>query len=80
MDYNGWYDLDSKDFKYLQDIVFVGAMLPPTGGRNNVTLRCLRHFHLLYATQFETESLNRIFSCFINYFVESLSISYQKIV
>ena len=49
MDYGGWYDLETKEFKYLQDIVFITAMLPPTGGRNNVTLRCLRHFHLLYA-------------------------------
>lgn len=50
MDYGGWYDLESKEFKHLQDIVFIGAMLPPTGGRNSVTLRLLRHFHLIYAT------------------------------
>jgi len=33
----GWYDLESKEWKYLCDIIMVASMLPPTGGRNVVT-------------------------------------------
>jgi hypothetical protein len=29
MDTSGWYDLETKEFKYLQDMVFITAMLPP---------------------------------------------------
>jgi len=30
MDEGGWYDLDSLEFKYLEDITFVAAMGPPS--------------------------------------------------
>ena len=48
MDTGGWYDLDTKEWKNLMDITFIASMLPPTGGRNVVTMRYLRHFSLLY--------------------------------
>jgi len=48
MDYGGWYDLETREFKYLQDITFVAAMPPPGGGRNTLTMRYLRHYALLY--------------------------------
>jgi len=48
MDYGGWFDLETKDFKYLCDIIFLGAMQPPGGGRNTITRRYLRHYALLY--------------------------------
>ncbi|EGR33592.1 hypothetical protein IMG5_048340 [Ichthyophthirius multifiliis] len=41
MDNMGWYDLQDKTWKFLNDIIFITAMLPPTGGRNSVTLRIL---------------------------------------
>lgn len=28
MEMNGWYDLDTKDFKYICDITFLGAIHP----------------------------------------------------
>ena len=30
MDNKGWYDLDNKEFKYLEDFTIVGAMGPPS--------------------------------------------------
>jgi dynein heavy chain len=48
MDTGGWYDLETKDMKYLCSINFVAAMLPATGGRNVVTMRYLRHYNLIY--------------------------------
>ena len=58
----GWYDLETKEWKHLCDITFIASMLPPTGGRNVVTMRYLRHFMLLYVEPFEADSLVRIFS------------------
>lgn len=37
MDIGGWYDLESKELKTLQDIVFIAAMGPPSQGRNSIT-------------------------------------------
>ncbi|EGR32288.1 hypothetical protein IMG5_089580 [Ichthyophthirius multifiliis] len=66
MDEGGWYDLENKDWKVLQDIIFVAAMLP--GGQNVVTGRYLRHFNLLYVQPFDEESLVRIFSCVMEWY------------
>ena len=30
MDEGGWYDLETFEFKYLEDITFVAAMGPPS--------------------------------------------------
>ncbi len=30
MDENGWYDLDSMEWKYLDNIIFLSAMGPPS--------------------------------------------------
>jgi len=30
MDEGGWYDLETLEFKYLEDITFVAAMGPPS--------------------------------------------------
>jgi len=59
MDTNGWYDLENKEFKYLEDIVFIGAMLP----RHQITTRFLRHFRLLYTPTLNNDCLHRIFGC-----------------
>jgi hypothetical protein len=29
MDQNGWYDIDTKEFKALEDMTFVAALRPP---------------------------------------------------
>jgi len=68
MDNMGWYDLDTKEWKYLQDIIFITAMLPPTGGRNTVSLRYMRHYNLMYVEPFENESLFRIFSNILEWY------------
>ena len=80
MDYSGWYDLESKEFKYLCDIVFIGAMLPPVGGRNSVTLRYLRHFQLLYVQPFEADSLKRIFGNVLEWYFMNLSSTLPKAI
>lgn len=43
-------------------------MLPPTGGRNAVTMRYLRHFNLLYVEPFDHQSLFLIFSTVLDWY------------
>lgn len=68
MDEGGWYDLETKEWKHLQDIIFICAMLPPSGGGNTVTMRYLRHFNLLYVQAFDEDSLLRIFNNIIEWY------------
>jgi dynein heavy chain len=75
MDNMGWYDLDTKEWKYLCDIITIGSMLPPTGGRNVVSMRYLRHFQLLYVEPFEGDSLIRIFSNILEWYFETQTVN-----
>jgi dynein heavy chain len=72
MDNGGWYDLETKEFKYLCGINFVAAMLPPIGGRNVVTMRYIRHFNLVYVEPFDGESLIKIFSTVLEWYFTNL--------
>ncbi|KAJ9575541.1 hypothetical protein L9F63_007611, partial [Diploptera punctata] len=57
-----WYDRRNiGEFRTIVDVNFVGAMGPPGGGRNPVTLRLLRHFHYLAFTELENSSKLCIF-------------------
>ena len=62
MDTGGWYDIETKEWKFLQDMILIGAMQPPGGGRSVITRRLLRHFALLFILPFDRESLSRIFT------------------
>ena len=68
MDYNGWYDLETKEFRRSNDIQFVAAMGPPSGGRNHVTQRYMRHYNKFYMTPFDTESMSQIFTSIVRWF------------
>ena len=61
MDHDGWYDLKDCTFRELVDIQFVAAMGPPGGGRNPVTQRYVRHFNLIWMTDYSGASLEGIF-------------------
>ncbi|EFJ49499.1 flagellar inner dynein arm heavy chain 11 [Volvox carteri f. nagariensis] len=61
MDHSGWYDRRDNSFRKLVDLQFLAAMGPPGGGRNPVTNRYLRHFHVVHATEFDAASLKQIF-------------------
>ena len=60
MDYNGWYEIDTKEknFRYVTNVTFVGA-LPNYDSRN---LRYLRHFNILYTERIEEKELTHIFT------------------
>ena len=62
MDFGGWYDLETKEWKSFLDMIFVGAMGPPSAGRNTITNRYARHFMVQYAEPFSSNSLQKIFA------------------
>ena len=70
MDHKGWYDRRELTFRQLVDIQFVAAMGPPGGGRNGITNRYARHFSVLSVTEFETDTLNLIFSVLMDWWVK----------
>lgn len=55
IDNGGWYDNveKSRPFRTLNDIIFMGAMGPPSGGRNQITPRFQRHLHFLSFTELD---------------------------
>ncbi|KAJ3217583.1 Dynein heavy chain 7, axonemal [Dinochytrium kinnereticum] len=61
MDHDGWYNLTDNSMQEFVDIQFIGAMGPPGGGRNPVTSRFLRHFNTISMTNFDDQTLGRIF-------------------
>ena len=42
LDQGGWYDIDTNDWKFLEDLNFVAAMGSPSSGRNPISLRTSR--------------------------------------
>ncbi|KAJ8667915.1 hypothetical protein QAD02_009578 [Eretmocerus hayati] len=62
MDFRGWYDRkEIGDFRAIEDVNFICAMAPPSGGRNPVTERLLRHFHFIAFPEMEDQTKIRIF-------------------
>jgi len=54
LDYGGWYDRKSLEYKTIADIQFVAAM---GVGREPVSNRLLRHFNIVYLNEMSDETL-----------------------
>ena len=71
-DNNGWYDLKEKTWRNIVDTSLIAAMGPPGGGRNDITPRLLRHFNLLCFSEFDDNTLKRIFSTIVQWHFQGL--------
>lgn len=69
IDQGGFYDRKKLFFKAIQDVQFVSACAPPGGGRNKVTPRLLRQFHMIWQPQLSEKSLKTIFSSILSGFL-----------
>jgi dynein heavy chain len=58
----GFYDVNKLFYKNVKDLVCIAACAPPGGGRNDVTPRLLRQFHMLWLTSLSTEVMSGIFT------------------
>merc|ERR1719310_1938680 len=58
----GFYNLDKPgEFKFIVDLLVLGAMLHPGAGKNDIPNRAKRHFHVMNVTLPSAASINMIF-------------------
>ena len=62
IDQGGFYDREKLFFKNVASCVYAGACAPPGGGRNEVSPRLLRHYHMIWVTSLAGSSMARIFT------------------
>ncbi|XP_014239722.1 dynein heavy chain 1, axonemal-like isoform X2 [Cimex lectularius] len=73
MDFGGWYDTKIVGaFKHVDDMCLIGAMGPPGGGRNKISERLVRHFHLLAYPEFSHNCRKIIFGTILNYWMANM--------
>jgi dynein heavy chain len=62
LDHGHWYDKKDTTRLDLIDVVFVSAMGPPGGGRNNITGRLTRHLNVIGVESFDDLTMTKIFT------------------
>ncbi|XP_018339413.1 PREDICTED: dynein heavy chain 1, axonemal-like isoform X2 [Trachymyrmex septentrionalis] len=73
MDFNGWYDKRKiGSFRLIEDVNFVAAMGPPGGGRNPITARLLRHFHIIAFPEMQDDAKSHIFKTILDSWMSNI--------
>ncbi|MEE6497717.1 hypothetical protein FKM82_002819 [Ascaphus truei] len=61
IDHGHWYSRKDTSRLDIVDVLFVSAMGPPGGGRNDITGRFTRHLNIVSINAFDDETLTKIF-------------------
>ncbi|XP_040928837.1 dynein axonemal heavy chain 3 isoform X2 [Betta splendens] len=62
IDHHHWYDKKDTSRLHVVDLLFMAAMGPPGGGKNDITGRFTRHLNVISIDCFDDETLTKIFS------------------
>ncbi|KAM7373014.1 hypothetical protein PAMP_007900 [Pampus punctatissimus] len=62
IDHHHWYDKKDTSRLNIVDVLFMSAMGPPGGGKNDITGRFTRHLNIISIDSFDDETLTKIFS------------------
>ena len=73
------YDVNKLFFKNVADLVVAAACAPPGGGRNEVSPRLLRHFHMVWLTNLSVGSMTTIFSSIIGGYFSTIMPQYKDL-
>ncbi|GIQ83153.1 dynein heavy chain, partial [Kipferlia bialata] len=71
IDQEGCYDRKKLFFKHFANCQFMAACAPAGGGRNAMTMRLVRRFHLLAAPELSEASLRTIFTSILGGFLDT---------
>lgn len=71
------YDKKDTSKLTLTDLQLLAAMGPPGGGRNPITARFLRHFNVISINEFNDETMTRIFSAIVQFYLKVLTCIYM---
>ncbi|XP_043945444.1 dynein axonemal heavy chain 3 [Protopterus annectens] len=67
LDHGHWYDRKDTSRLDIADVLFVSAMGPPGGGRNDITGRFTRHLNIISIDSFDDETLTKIFTSIVDW-------------
>ncbi|KAK7898572.1 hypothetical protein WMY93_019425 [Mugilogobius chulae] len=62
IDHQHWYDKKDTSRINIVDVLFMSAMGPPGGGKNDITGRFTRHLNVVSFDSFDDETLTKIFT------------------
>ncbi|XP_032391908.1 dynein heavy chain 3, axonemal isoform X1 [Etheostoma spectabile] len=62
IDHRHWYDKADTSRINIEDVLFMSAMGPPGGGKNDITGRFTRHLNVISIDSFDVETMTKIFS------------------
>jgi dynein heavy chain len=67
IDQGNWYDKKDTSKIELVDVLFLAAMGPPGGGRNDITGRLTRHMNVIAMDSFSDDTMIKIFTSIIDW-------------
>ncbi|CAF4262296.1 unnamed protein product [Rotaria socialis] len=80
LDQGYWFDRKDTSMITLLDLLFLGAMGPPGGGRNTITGRFARHCNIISIDSFSDETMQKIFTSIVDWhFGRGFEATFQRV-
>jgi dynein heavy chain len=80
IDRKEWHDTKNCELKKLEELLFIGAMGHPGGGKTYLSERFMRHFTLINLTEFSQSTLEHIFRTILSLGLFDYSVSVLNVV